>query len=177
MVNISTRSATAEDLDRITEIYRPAVVSGTASFELDPPNEAEMRRRYDAIMSAGFPYLVAVKDNTVAGYAYANAYRPRPAYRFTVEDSIYVDPAFHGLGIGHKLLDQLILLTTDMGFRQMIAVIGDSAQQPSIRLHRNAGFQFAGTLHAIGYKHDRWLDGVLMQRALGPGDTAPPSHT
>ncbi len=161
---------------RITAIYRPAVVTGTASFEVDPPDETEMRRRFDAITSANFPYLVATIDGKVAGYAYANAYRPRPAYRYTVEDSIYVDPASHGTGIGRRLLDEIIRQTTAQGFRQMIAVIGDSAQNPSIRLHRTAGFQFAGTLHAIGYKHGRWLDGVLMQRPLGLGDTASPDN-
>lgn len=155
MVNISTRPATSADVARITEIYRPAVISGTASFELNAPDEAEMRRRYNAIVSADFPYLVAVTGNQIAGYAYANAYRPRPAYRFTVEDLIYIDPAFHGAGVGRTLLNELIRLTTDIGFRQMIAVIGDSSQYPSIRLHRAAGFHFAGTLHAIGYKHDR----------------------
>lgn len=133
-----------------------------------------MRRRYDSIVSAGFPYLVAESDERVIGYAYANAYRPRPAYRFTLEDSIYIAPDAHRLGAGRRLLEQLIAIATKAGYRQMIAIIGDSAQHASIALHRRSGFHFSGTLHSVGYKHGRWLDGVIMQRALGAGDTTAP---
>ena len=117
------------------------------------------------------------EDNAgvVVGYGYANAYRPRPAYRTTVEDSIYLAPVGRGKGIGKALLVHLIDATTRLGYRQMIAVIGDSRQYPAIRLHRACGFHFAGTLHSIGYKHGRWLDGVLMQRALGEGDSTLPA--
>lgn len=174
MTEITIRAATAVDIVAIAAIYRPAVLHGTASFEIDPPDDAEMARRFAAITDSGFPYLVAENQGGVVGYAYANAFRPRPAYRFTVEDSIYVAPEAKGKGIGRSLLDRLIEITTAAGFRQMIAVIGDSAQVPSIQLHRRAGFQFAGTYHAVGFKHGRWLDTVLMQRALGAGDTLPP---
>ena len=176
MTALGIRAATAADIAAITAIYRPAVLHGTASFEIDPPGEAEMARRFEAITGAGFPYLVAEQAGAIVGYAYANAFRPRPAYRFTVEDSIYVAPETKGRGVGRALLDRLIVITTGAGYRQMIAVIGDSAQAPSIQLHRRAGFHFAGTYHAVGFKHGRWLDSVLMQRALGTGDHEPPSH-
>lgn len=164
------RPAIPSDIDAITAIYEPAVRHGTASFELEPPDAAEMLTRYRTITAAGFPYLVAERDGVIVGYAYANHYRTRPAYRFTVEDSVYVAPAAHGMGIGRALLDALIVESETRGFRQMIAVIGDSRQIGSIALHRAAGFTFSGTLHSVGYKFGRWLDSVLMQRALGPGD-------
>lgn len=170
------RPAVLPDVPAITAIYRPAVLTGTASFELDAPEEQEMRRRYETVVSAGFPYLVAERDGNVVGYAYANAYRPRPAYRFTVEDSIYVAPEAQRSGAGRLLLEELIRISTATGYRQMIAIIGDSAQHASIGLHRRAGFHFAGTIHSVGYKHGRWLDGVIMQRALGQGDGAPPQE-
>lgn len=173
--DVAVRTATPADIAAITAIYRPAVLHGTASFEIDPPDFAEMARRVAAITEAGFPYLVAERQGVVVGYAYASAFRPRPAYRFTVEDSIYVAPDAKGKGIGRALLDRLIAITTAAGFRQMIAVIGDSAQAPSIQLHRRAGFKFAGTYHAVGFKHGRWLDQVLMQLALGEGDTTLPA--
>ena len=173
-MTIRIRSARPTDIPAIASIYRPAVISGTASFEIEAPDETEMRRRYDSIVSAGFPYLVAETDDRVIGYAYANAYRPRPAYRFTLEDSIYIAPDAQGQGVGRRLLDELITIASNTGYRQMIAIIGDSAQQPSIALHRTAGFHFSGTLHSVGYKHGRWLDGVIMQRALGSGDATPP---
>jgi L-amino acid N-acyltransferase YncA len=169
------RTATPADIPAITAIYRPAVLTGTASFEIDPPGEAEMGRRFAAITGAGLPYLAAERDGRVAGYAYANAYRARPAYRFSVEDSIYVAPDSQGHGIGRALLLALLDLCTGADLRQMIAVIGDSANHASIGLHRAAGFTFSGTIHAVGYKHGRWLDSVIMQRALGPGDTEAPS--
>jgi phosphinothricin acetyltransferase len=171
---VTIHPPTPADIPAITAIYRPAVLEGTASFELEPPDEAEMRRRLEAIVGAGFPYIVAKADERVLGYAYANAYRSRPAYRFSVEDSIYVASFAQRLGIGRHLLDELIALATAKGFRQMIAVIGDSGQAASIGLHQAAGFTFCGTIRSVGFKHGRWLDSVLMQRALGPGDTTAP---
>jgi phosphinothricin acetyltransferase len=168
------RPASPADIPAITAIYRPAVLHGTASFEVDPPDEAEMRRRFDALTGAGFPHVVAELEGRVAGYAYAGAYRPRPAYRFSVEDSIYVAPDAQRRGVGQALLSHLIETCTLSGFRQMIAVIGDSAQHASIGLHRRNGFTFSGTIHSVGFKHGRWLDGVIMQRALGEGDTTQP---
>lgn len=174
MSDIEIRTATAADIPGIAAIYRPAVATGSASFELDPPDDAEMTKRFEAITGAGYPYIVAVTAGRVLGYAYASAYRTRPGYRFTVEDSIYVDEAAQGQGIGAKLLDELIVRSTTNGYRQMIAVIGDSMNWGSIAVHRKAGFTFVGTIHSIGFKHGRWLDSVLMQRALGPGDTTKP---
>jgi L-amino acid N-acyltransferase YncA len=169
------RPATPADVAAITRIYAEAVVHGTASFELEPPSEGEMTRRMRALLDGGFPYLVAELDGALVGYAYAGPYRARPAYRFTVEDSIYVDPKAQGRGIGRTLLDQLIVESTSRGFRLMVAVIGDSAQAPSIELHRAAGFTMVGTFENIGFKFDRWLDSVLMQRALGEGATTKPA--
>jgi phosphinothricin acetyltransferase len=172
---LSVRAAVETDVPAITRIYRSAVVDGTASFELEPPDEAEMLRRYRAVTEAGFPYLVCEEQSgAVRGYAYLGQYRPRPAYRFTVENSIYVAPEAHRSGIGRKLLEALIARATDMGYRQMIAVIGDSGQRASIGLHRALGFTFCGTVHSVGWKHGRWLDQVLMQRPLGDGDSTPP---
>ena len=164
----------------ITAIYATAVTGGTASFELSPPDAAEMLSRWRTIVAAGFPYIVAEQpgpseaDGVVLGYAYVSQYRPRPAYRNSVENSIYVSLQAHRLGVGRALLAALIEAATEKGFRQMIAVIGDSAQSASIGLHRAAGFTLVGTIHSVGYKHGRWLDSVLMQRALGSGDTVPP---
>jgi phosphinothricin acetyltransferase len=127
-----------------------------------------MTRRYDALVAGGFPYLVAELDGEVAGYAYAGPYRARPAYRFTVEDSIYIARQAQRRGIGRALLDRLLDEAQTRGFRQMIAVIGDSAQTPSIALHTASGFRMVGTFEAVGFKFDRWLDSVLMQKALAP---------
>lgn len=174
MPDLIIRDATAADIPAISAIYGPAVLEGVASFELQPPDEAEMRRRFEAIAGAGYPYLVAEAQGRVIGYAYVSAYRPRPAYRYSVENSVYVDPNAHRRGAGRALLEALIASCKEKGFRQMIAVIGDSAQHASIGLHRRNGFTFSGTIHAVGYKFGRWLDGVIMQRALGPGDTTQP---
>jgi L-amino acid N-acyltransferase YncA len=171
MSDIIIRPARVADIPAITAIYRPAVLHGTATFELDPPDEAEMLRRFQQITGDSFPYLVAERDGRLAGYAYVNHYRARPAYRFAVEDSIYIDPAAQRGGIGRALLAKLIDASEASGYRQMIAVIGDSRQWGSIAIHRAAGFTFSGTIHAVGYKFDRWLDSVIMQRPLGPGDT------
>jgi phosphinothricin acetyltransferase len=175
MVAATIRPAAASDIAAIVGIYADAVRHGTASFELDPPDETEMARRFAALREAGFPYIVATDGAAVLGYAYAAAFRTRPAYRHTVEDSIYVAPQVKRRGIGRLLLGSLIASATDCGFRQMIAVIGDSTQQAaSIALHAAAGFRMVGTLDGVGFKHGRWLDSVYMQRALGVGGDAPP---
>lgn len=170
------RVATLADIPAIAGIYGPAVETGTASFELTPPDVAEMKRRFEAITVDGYPYLVAEVAGEVVGYAYASAYRTRPAYRFTVEDSIYVAPNAQGKGVGRALLDALIEACRSRGFRLLVAVIGDSANFPSITLHRRCGFRFAGVLHAIGWKHGRWLDSVQMELPLGDGDSKPPEE-
>jgi L-amino acid N-acyltransferase YncA len=175
MSAIEIRSATEADLPLITAIYEHAVLHGTATFELIPPDLAEMRRRFDALSSGGFPYLVATLDGRVVGYAYAGAYRPRPAYRFTVENSVYLDPAIHRRGIGLKLMQRLIEESEVRGYRQMIAVIGDSANAGSIGVHTRCGFQMIGTHPNVGLKFGRWLDTVMMQLALGEGGTTVPS--
>jgi phosphinothricin acetyltransferase len=168
------RAAAAADLPTLTAIYAHAVLFGTATFEIEPPDEAEMTRRFRELAEGGFPYLVAEHGGAVRGYAYAGLYRTRVAYRYTLEDSIYIAPQFHGRGIGRALLDRLLAEATAAGFRQMVAVIGDTAQHASIALHRAAGFRSVGTFEAVGYKFGRWLDTVLMQRALGAGAAAPP---
>jgi L-amino acid N-acyltransferase YncA len=174
MTSIPIRPAGPADIAAITRIYAHAVRHGTASFELDPPDEAEMARRQRALTEDGFPYLVAELDGGIAGYAYAGPYRARPAYRFSVEDSVYVAAEAHRRGVGRALLDRLIVESEACGFRQMIAVIGDSAQAPSIELHRAAGFRLIGAIESVGFKFGRWLDSVLMQRALGPGASTVP---
>jgi phosphinothricin acetyltransferase len=174
MMRISIRPAAPADIPAIARIYAHAVRQGTASFEIEAPDEAEMARRRRELVDAGFPYIAAESGGTLLGYAYAGPYRARPAYRFTVEDSVYVDATVQRRGVGRMLLDQLIAEATDRGFRQMVAVIGDSAQTASIELHRAAGFRVVGTLEGVGFKFGRWLDSVMMQRALGPGATAQP---
>jgi phosphinothricin acetyltransferase len=170
----SIRPAGPGDIAAITRIYAHAVTHGTASFELHAPDEAEMGRRMQHLLDGQFPYLAAEVDGVLAGYAYASLYRTRPAYRFTVEDSVYVAPERHGRGIGRVLLSALIEASAERGFRQMIAVIGDSEQTASIALHAALGFAPIGTFPNIGFKFGRWLDTVLMQRPLGPGSSAPP---
>jgi L-amino acid N-acyltransferase YncA len=174
MSEILIRAAEPRDLAAITRVYDHAVRHGTASFELEPPDETEMRRRYESLRAGPYPYLVAELGGAVAGYAYAGPYRARPAYYWTVEDSIYIAPQSHRRGIGRALLDRLIADSEAGGFRQMIAVIGDSANAGSIELHRAAGFRMVGTFDNVGFKFGRWLDSVLMQRPLGRGaETAP----
>jgi L-amino acid N-acyltransferase YncA len=174
MSPVTIRPATPADIPAITRIYEYAVRHGTASFELEAPDEAEMLRRMRALVDDGFPYIAAEVDGLLAGYAYAGPYRPRRAYRFSVEDSIYIDPGGQRRGVGRALLEHLIEACERRGFRQMVAVIGDSAQTPSIELHRAAGFRMVGAVENVGYKFDRWLDSVVMQRALGPGATTQP---
>jgi L-amino acid N-acyltransferase YncA len=172
---LTIRPAALSDIPAITRIYAVAVEQGTASFELEPPDEAEMARRMQRLQEGGYPYIVAEREGAVAGYAYAGVYRPRPAYRWSVEDTVYIAPQHQRTGIGRELLHHLIQAAERGGFRQMIAVIGDSPNQaPSIGLHRQAGFRLVGILENVGFKHGRWLDSVLMQRSLGPGDAAQP---
>jgi len=169
MPALEIRPTAVTDLPSITEIYEHAVRFGTATFELVPPDLAEMTRRFDSLMDGGFPYIVAAIDGRVVGYAYAGAYRPRPAYRFTVENSVYLLPAIHRRGIGLQLLQRLIGECEARGYRQMIAVIGDSANAGSIGVHTRCGFQMIGTHPNVGFKFNRWLDTVMMQLALGDG--------
>jgi len=171
------RTATPADIPAITRIYAHAVEHGTASFELTPPDQVEMRKRMQALLDGQFPYFVAELDGIVAGYAYASLYRTRPAYRFTVENSVYVDPNVHRRGVGKALLVKLIEACTALGYRQMIAVIGDSNQTASIAVHKACGFEPAGNLKNIGLKFGRWLDTPLMQLSLGPGATTLPTES
>jgi L-amino acid N-acyltransferase YncA len=174
MSAVTTRPATPDDIAAITRIYAYAVKHGTASFELEPPDEAEMARRMQSLLDGGYPYIIAEIDGALVGYAYAGSYRPRPAYRFSVEDSIYVDTSVQRRGVGRALLQNLIDECERRGFRQMVAVIGDSAQTSSIELHRALGFRMIGVVENVGYKFGRWLDSVNMQRALGAGATTKP---
>src|ERR1700754_1221744 len=160
------RPAAEADLPFITEIYDHAVRYGTATFELIPPDLAEMTRRFSALREGGFPYSAAALEGRVVGYAYAGAYRPRPAYRFTVENSVYLQPAIHRRGIGLRLLERLIAESEARGYRQMIAVIGDSTNAGSVGVHTRCGFQMIGTHPNVGFKFGRWLDTVMMQLPL-----------
>ncbi|HVZ00174.1 MAG TPA: GNAT family N-acetyltransferase [Dongiaceae bacterium] len=171
---MSIRPAEAGDLARLHEIYTGHVLNGAASFEEEPPTPAEFQRRWRSIVDLGLPYLVACDAAGPLGYAYAGPYRPRSAYRYTVEDSIYLAPGAAGRGIGSRLLGAVIDGATRAGKRQMLAVIGDSANTASIALHRRLGFTAVGTFRSVGFKFQRWVDSVLMQRALGEGDTTAP---
>lgn len=168
------RDAIEQDIPSIQRIYAHHVLTGTSSFEEVPPTEAEMAARRQNVLRLGLPYLVADDGGAVLGHAYATSYRSRPAYRYTVEDSVYVAAGQHGRGIGRALLAELIARCEAGPWRQMIAVIGGSDNAGSIALHQRLGFLRVGTLSNAGFKHGRWLDSVLMQRALGPGATAPP---
>jgi L-amino acid N-acyltransferase YncA len=168
------RPSTEADLPAIARIYGHAALHGTGTFELEAPDEAEMARRRDAVLANGLPWLVAERGGAVIGYAYANHFRPRRAYRFCVEDSIYLDEAARGHGAGRVLLAELLAQCAARGARQMLAVIGDSANAGSVGVHRACGFEDTGVLKAAGWKFGRWLDVVLMQKALGEGaNTAP----
>lgn len=167
------RDSLESDLAQIQAIYAHHVLYGTSSFELEPPSEAELSLRRAAVLERGLPYLVAECGGEVVGYAYATPYRPRPAYRYTCEDSIYIRNGRAGLGIGRKLLDVLIERCTAGGWRQMLAVIGDN-NPASMALHARCGFHAAGTLRAVGFKHGQWRDTGLMQRMLGDGDHTEP---
>jgi len=172
---LTVRDSRDSDVPAITAIYTHWVLHGLASFELDPPDVAEVERRRAAVLEGGYPYLVAeAEDGAVLGYAYASAYRTRPAYRFAVEDSVYVAPGAGRRGVGRCLLPALLGRLEAGHWRQVVAVIGDSGNLPSIGLHRACGFRPAGVLPAVGWKHGRWVDSVLMTRSLGAGADAPP---
>jgi L-amino acid N-acyltransferase YncA len=171
----SVRDSSDADLDDITRIYGHWVEHGLASFELIPPSPAAMAQRRSSILADEFPYLVAVDSaGGLLGFGYASWYRTRPAYRFACEDSVYVSPTALRRSVGRRLLDELVCRCTAMEFRLMVAVIGDSSNAASIELHRRAGFEMAGTLPSIGWKHGRWVDTVLMTRPLGAGNHGPP---
>jgi L-amino acid N-acyltransferase YncA len=173
---VTIRDSRDGDVPALASIYGHWVAHGLASFETEPPGEAEMARRRQAVLAGGYPYLVAeAADGRVLGYAYAGAYRTRPAYRFAVENSIYVAPDAGRGGIGARLLDALVEGCTARGFRLMVAVIGDSGNAASIGVHTRAGFTHAGMLPAIGWKHGRWVDSVLMTRPLGEGASSAPA--
>lgn len=173
-LSVILRLCEARDVPAIRAIYAHHVLHGLASFETEPPSEAEMARRREAVLAGGYPYLVAESQGEVVGYAYASAYRTRPAYRYSGENSVYVRHDCTGRSVGLQLLAALIPACERRGLRQLVAVIGDSANHASIGLHRQAGFVEIGTLRAIGYKFGRWVDSVLMQRALGSGDATEP---
>jgi phosphinothricin acetyltransferase len=156
-------------LPAITAIYRHHVLEGAATFETVPPDEAEMARRRMDVLARGLPYVVAEIDGVLAGYAYAAPYRPRAAYRYTVEDSVYVVPSMPRRGAGRALLETIVAACAARHYRQMVAVIGDSANAASIGLHAACGFERVGLLPGVGFKFGRWVDSVLMQRALGAG--------
>ncbi len=168
------RPSTHADLPAITAIYGWNVLNGTGTFELDAPDQAEMARRRDDVLSKGLPWLVVVRDGAVLGYAYANHFRPRKAYRFCLEDSVYLAADAKGQGLGRLLLAELLVRSEAAGARQMLAVIGDSANLGSIGVHRSLGFEHVGVMKAAGWKFDRWCDVVIMQKALGPGQANDP---
>lgn len=168
------RPSTPADLPAITAIYAHAVAHGTGTFELEAPSAEEMARRREAVVDAGWPWLVAERDGEVIGYAYAQPFRPRRAYRFCLEDSIYLAESARGQGVGRLLLAELIARCEQLGARQMLAVIGDSGNAGSIGVHRSLGFDHTGVLRDVGWKFDRWLDVVVMQRSLGRGDGEAP---
>ena len=168
------RPSTPADVPAITAIYGWNVLNGTGTFELDPPDEAEMARRRDDVLSKGLPWLVVQRDGAVLGYAYANHFRPRKAYRFCLEDSVYLAPEAKGQGLGKLLLAELLGRCEAAGARQMLAVIGDSANLGSIGVHRTLGFEHVGVMKAAGWKFDQWRDVVIMQKSLGLGQTSAP---
>ncbi len=176
MSHIVVRNSTDADMSAVRRIYAYHVLHGLGSFEEEPPSPAEMKRRRDDVIGHGLPYLVADIDGVVVGYSYATLYRARSAYRYTVEDSVYVDASVMGKGVGRALLSAVIARCEAGRWRQMIAVIGDSDNVASIRLHASLGFRLVGTLRAVGFKMERWADTVLMQRELGAGDRTPPGN-
>lgn len=168
------RPSREADLDAITAIYAHHVLHGTGTFELEPPTRADMAARRAEVLARGLPWLVAEADGNVLGFAYANWFKPRPAYRFSAEDSVYVADAARGRGVGRALLTALIEHAEAAGVRQLMAVVGDSANAGSIALHRALGFEPAGVMRSVGWKHGAWRDIVLMQRPLGSGDSGSP---
>lgn len=171
---VAVRDARAADMAEVQAIYAHHVLHGLATFEELPPSVDELLARRAAVIGAGLPYLVAEHGGAIVGYSYASVYRPRPAYRHAIEDSVYVADGLAGRGIGAALLAALIARCEAGAWRQMIAIIGDTGNAASIALHRRHGFDQVGTLRAVGFKLGRWVDTVLMQRALGPGAAAPP---
>ena len=168
------RPSRDDDIDAITLIYAHHVLHGTGTFEVDPPSVQDMRARRAEVLARGLPWLVAESDNQVSGFAYCNWFKPRPASRFSAEDSIYLAPHANGQGLGRALLAELTTQAERAGVRKLIAVIGDSRNTGSIGVHRALGFQHVGVLASCGWKFDRWLDVVLMERSLGLGDTTSP---
>jgi phosphinothricin acetyltransferase len=171
---VQVRAALPEDIPAIHAIYSHHVLKGLASFEEEPPSAAELRRRYEEMSAKNLPYLVADFGDAVAGYGYCALYRARSAYRYALEDSVYVRPDAQGRGVGAALLAELIRQCEALGYRQLIAVIGDSAHAASIGLHASQGFLRVGTLRSVGFKFGRWVDSIIMQRALGAGDATKP---
>ncbi|KLN59146.1 GCN5 family acetyltransferase [Kiloniella spongiae] len=171
---ITIRNVEDADIAFIQEIYADEVLHGVSSWEENPPDQTEMLNRKNGIVGGGYPYRVAVQNDKVVGYAYASPYRPRPGYRYTVENSIYIHKDVRGLGLGRLLLEDLINECEIRGYRQMIAVIGDSENLPSIDFHQKMGFELAGTIKSIGFKFGRWMDSVLMQRPLNDGSDSLP---
>jgi phosphinothricin acetyltransferase len=171
---VAIREFTPDDLEPVTRIYARHVLHGTATFEETPPTPDEIWRRSEKVRSLGLPWLVAEDGQAFLGYAYADRFRERSAYRFTLENSVYIDPAHHRRGAGRALLRELIARCETLGYRQMIAVIGDSANQASIGVHRAVGFEQVGVYRSAGLKFGRWLDVVLMQKALGEGNSTVP---
>lgn len=168
------RDALEADIAAVQAIYAHAVLTGSGTFEYEPPPPEEMRTRWRSVLGYGLPYLVAEIDGVVAGYGACSPFRPRTGYRFTVENSVYVAEAFQRRGVARALLAELIGRCEGLGLRQMVAVIGDSGNGASIALHRAAGFEDVGVFRSVGFKHGRWIDIVMMQRALGEGDSSPP---
>lgn len=168
------RPSTDDDLDAITAIYGENVLTGTGTFETSPPSTDDMATRRASVLALGLPWLVAEIDGVIVGYAYAGLFRSRAAYRYTVEDSIYVLGSAHGRGVGKALLLALITACEAIGVRQMLGVIGDSGNAASIRLHEACGFRHMGAIEGVGWKFDHWLDVVFMQRALGHGAVSDP---
>jgi phosphinothricin acetyltransferase len=175
-MTVQLREAIESDIPAITAIYAVEVIGHVNTYEYEVPEAAEMTRRMRDIVGRGYPYLVAELDGKLVGYAYANTYRARIAYQWTVENSVYVDHACHGRGVGTALMQALIDACSERGFRQMVAVIGDQTNVASIRLHERFGFERVGVFKGLGRKHGRWLDTTQMQRALGPGVGQPPSN-
>jgi L-amino acid N-acyltransferase YncA len=173
---IKIRPSLDTDIAAITAIYNHHVLTGTGTFEVTPPTETDMSTRRADVISKGLPYLVVEDETEVLGFAYCNWFKPRPAYRFSAEDSIYLDPRAHGKGLGRLLLQELMSQAERAGVRKLIAVIGDSANKGSIGVHTGCGFTHVGVLSACGWKFDRWLDVVLMERSIGQGCATKPAQ-
>lgn len=168
------RPSRDEDLATITTIYRHHVLTGTGTFEIDPPSEADMASRRADVLAKGLPYLVVENQGHILGFAYCNWFKPRPAYRFSAEDSIYMAPEAHGQGWGRALLAELSTQAERAGVRKLLAIIGDSANAGSIGVHASLGFRHVGVLQSCGWKFERWLDVVMMEKPLGFGDSTAP---